>query len=641
MKSLVSLVLLTCFLLHISAAPIAPSVPNDGCCQGYRRIDIPKAKVKHVAMTPGDCGPKGKAIVVTTEFKKFCLDPEWNKAKDLLAEFQNPSSTASKPQKSEDKQIKKLCRDIKRRSKKTLHLPLRAPTADVSPLVLLLQLLVRPGEGVEDGRGGERHDEDAAQDAGERDHLSGDAARHHVAVAHRRHGDDGPPVGGRDAAEALLRVRGGERRQLALRQVDQGREEGHGDADEEQQQAELPYAALHGQAQRLQAQGVAGQPHHVQDPQRPQQAQDQAQFVQIASASTHDVGVLLRLVPDVEDQGHVEGQDGDGVDDVEGAAGEGHLALGVDEAQQELQREPRHADGLHHEHALTLLGALALQTQRRTVTRRHWATLKPNSQNTDQVWHGADAQADDGDQHHDHREAGEHLPSQTRLGVFHHFSQYPHQFVTALSNFCVAFLQHHPLLPPLLFFALSLCHLLHAGRHAATATALHVARVHAPVVELIVQRHGAQFPKQTQFPRSQEVEDDPEGCRVSVKEVLPARLVVVVAESCDLLGGGAEAQTAQTTLGELLQGAPGKCVAVAPDVDENLQGVVHHIRGLGVTEQLGALEVNTLDGLSLRDLCEEAVEAAVVAADGVGVEVVVGIADDGHAGFRMCDGMDE
>lgn len=168
-----------------------------------------------------------------------------------------------------------------------------------------------------------------------------------------------------------------------------------------------------------------------------------------------------------------------------------------------------------------------------------------------------------------------------------------------------------------------------------------MAWVHAPIVELIVQRHSAQFPKQAQFACCQEIEDDPEGCRVSVEEVLLARLIVVITESRDLLGGGAEAQTSQATLGELLQGAPGEGVPVAPNIDENLQGVVNHIRSLGVTKQLGSLEVNALDGLSLWDLGEEAVEATVVTADRVGAEVVVGIADDGHAGFRMCDGMEE
>lgn len=258
-----------------------------------------------------------------------------------------------------------------------------------------------------------------------------------------------------------------------------------------------------------------------------------------------------------------------------------------------------------------------------------------------QVWHGADAEADDGHQHHDDREAGEHLPRQPRLRVFHHLPQHTGQPSKALLSLCVGLRQQHPLLPPLLLFAFSLGHFLHARDHAAPAAALHVARVHAPVVELIVQRHGAQLPKQTQFARSQEVEDDPEGCRVSVEEVLLARLVVVVAEMCDLLGGRAEAQTSQTTLGKLLQCAPGEGVPVAPDIDEHLQGVVDHVRGLGVTQQLGPLEVNSLDGLGLRDLSEEAVEAAVVTADGVGAEVMVGVTDDGHAGFRVFDRSEE
>lgn len=165
--------------------------------------------------------------------------------------------------------------------------------------------------------------------------------------------------------------------------------------------------------------------------------------------------------------------------------------------------------------------------------------------------------------------------------------------------------------------------------------------VHAPVGELIVQRHSAEFPKQAQFACSQEVEDDPEGCRISIKEVLPPRLVIVIAESRNLLRGGAVAKAPQSTMRKLLEGAPGEGVAVAPDIDEDLQGVVDHVRGLGVTKQLGSLEVDALDGFGLGDLGEEAVEAAVVAADGVGAEVVVGVADDWHAGCRMCDEVEQ
>lgn len=124
----------------------------------------------------------------------------------------------------------------------------------------------------------------------------------------------------------------------------------------------------------------------------------------------------------------------------------------------------------------------------------------------------------------------------------------------------------------------------------------------------------------------------PEGGGVAVEEVLPPRLVIVITKPGDLLGGPAEAQLSQPTLGEPLQSAPGKCVAVAPDVNEHLQRVVHHIRSLRVTKQLGTLEVHPFNVLSLWDLSEEAVQTAVIAADRVGAEVMVGVADDGHDG---------
>ncbi|KAJ8335524.1 hypothetical protein SKAU_G00388660 [Synaphobranchus kaupii] len=228
------------------------------------------------------------------------------------------------------------------------------------PVVLLLELLVGAGEHVEDGSGREGHDQYPAQDAAQRHHLAREAARHHVPVAHRRHGDDGPPVGGRDAAEV---VRAG--RQLALGQVHQRGEERDGHAEEEQEQAKLPHAPAHRQAQRLQAQRVAGQPHHVQDAERAHDAQHQAQFVQVALAPAGPLvlrGGALVLV--LHQQGHVVGQDGHGVDDVEGPAGEGQLAARLQEAQQELQGEPGHAHRLHYEHVVALLRALALRRQR-------------------------------------------------------------------------------------------------------------------------------------------------------------------------------------------------------------------------------------------------------------------------------------
>lgn len=47
---------------------------------------------------------------------------------------------------------------------------------------------------MEDGGSREGHDEDPAEDAAQRYNLSWNGPRHHIAIAHRRHGDDGPPV---------------------------------------------------------------------------------------------------------------------------------------------------------------------------------------------------------------------------------------------------------------------------------------------------------------------------------------------------------------------------------------------------------------------------------------------------------------
>lgn len=57
---------------------------------------------------------------------------------------------------------------------------------------------------MKDGGDGESHEEDAAQDAAKRHHLTRDASGHHVPIANCGHGDDGPPVATRDAGELLL-----------------------------------------------------------------------------------------------------------------------------------------------------------------------------------------------------------------------------------------------------------------------------------------------------------------------------------------------------------------------------------------------------------------------------------------------------
>lgn len=72
------------------------------------------------------------------------------------------------------------------------------------PALFILKLQVGAREGVKDGRDGESHEEDAAQDTAERHHLSGNASGHHVSVADCGHGNHSPPVATRDASELLL-----------------------------------------------------------------------------------------------------------------------------------------------------------------------------------------------------------------------------------------------------------------------------------------------------------------------------------------------------------------------------------------------------------------------------------------------------
>lgn len=117
---------------------------------------------------------------------------------------------------------------------------------------------------MEDGGDREGHEEDPTQDAAQSHNLPRDAPRHHVPISHCGHGDDGPPVGSRDAGELL---RGAH---FVLDQVQQGGVQCNGHTQEEEEKSELPRAAARRQAQSLQAQRMPSQPHHIEDAQRPQ-----------------------------------------------------------------------------------------------------------------------------------------------------------------------------------------------------------------------------------------------------------------------------------------------------------------------------------------------------------------------------------
>lgn len=193
--------------------------------------------------------------------------------------------------------------------------------------LLLLQLQVGARECVKDGCDGKRHEEDAAQDAAERHHLAGDTPGHHVPVADRSHGDHGPPVAAGYTGELLLGAH------LTFRQEHKWREKSHGHTKEQEQEAELPRAPLYCQAEHLQAEGVAGQPHHVKDPKGSQDPENQAHLLQVVVPGA---GGLPAIWQGVHDEGDVVGKDGHHVDDVQRRAQEHALALTLDEAQQEL-----------------------------------------------------------------------------------------------------------------------------------------------------------------------------------------------------------------------------------------------------------------------------------------------------------------
>lgn len=220
--------------------------------------------------------------------------------------------------------------------------------------MLLLELLVGAGEHVEDGGSREGHDEDATEDAAQCHDLPGKGSRHHVTIAHSCHGDNGPPVGGGDAAEVVGT------RELAFSQVNQWGEEGDRHTEEKQEEAKLPRAAPDRQPECLQAERVASQPHHVENPQRPQDPQHQTQLVQVDFTSSWLLVVQGRILLCYHKR-HIIRQDGHGVDNVERPAEEDQLAWSLNKPKDELQGEPGHTHCLYDEHVLALGGTLALR----------------------------------------------------------------------------------------------------------------------------------------------------------------------------------------------------------------------------------------------------------------------------------------
>ncbi|KAG7481855.1 C-C motif chemokine 22-like [Solea senegalensis] len=83
MKTLGILLLVTLIhlLLHTSASPIAPGLLlKGGCCPGFKRRELCKDLVKHVALSPDYCRVRA-LLVVTITNRTLCLDPStaWSK----------------------------------------------------------------------------------------------------------------------------------------------------------------------------------------------------------------------------------------------------------------------------------------------------------------------------------------------------------------------------------------------------------------------------------------------------------------------------------------------------------------------------------------------------------------------------------
>ncbi|KAK5599155.1 hypothetical protein CRENBAI_025287 [Crenichthys baileyi] len=88
MKTLLTLCLLIflCFLCSSSAGPLGPGLVSKGsCCSHHTNMTIPKRRVKDLEMSPSHC--KLRSVIVITERKKFCLDPNGSWTQELERQF--------------------------------------------------------------------------------------------------------------------------------------------------------------------------------------------------------------------------------------------------------------------------------------------------------------------------------------------------------------------------------------------------------------------------------------------------------------------------------------------------------------------------------------------------------------------------
>lgn len=218
-----------------------------------------------------------------------------------------------------------------------------------------------------------------------------------------------------------------------------------------------------------------------------------------------------------------------------------------------------------------------------------------------EVRHGADTQRHSGDGYEYHRQAGEDLPWQSRVGVLHHVPQSPH------APSCIVLLRSRELLALLtglrgsklgLLFVkpLLLLVLLLPEPQLPLAAPVQVVLLHPPVQQLLLEGQGTHLPQQPQLPRRQESDDSTESRRTSVKEILIAAAIIVVTHIHDLGLVAAAVQLSQPRHGKLLQCGPGDSVLDAPHVDDGRPIISVLLPGLRMKKELGSFVEQALLG---------------------------------------------
>ena len=161
--------------------------------------------------------------------------------------------------------------------------------------------------------------------------------RCHVAVPHRRHGYNGPPERAWDRRELRLLF-------ASLSVVGRRAEDHHGDDEEEKEHAEFVHAGLDGEAEDSKALWVFRQ---LEDAEHSQHADEHER-----AALLGRLAVAVSMLDDEDDE---ERNDCDDVEDVHDAEAEVALGRTRDEAKDELDGEPGHADGLHDEKRIVVV----------------------------------------------------------------------------------------------------------------------------------------------------------------------------------------------------------------------------------------------------------------------------------------------